>query len=151
MGKRNNREKLALPPFVPLEWKILNSKAFRSLSYASRAMLPYFIGKTKQHIRSDSYLKTEFSISYKEAVSYGYARKTYARVIEDLMRKGFIDPVDKGGLKGFGLSCNVFRMSDRWKTFDEKDFIHVEWKQFNAKAQKGTCVSVKSEPVGVAV
>lgn len=151
MGKGKVKEKLALPPFVPMTWAILNAKAFKAMSYASRAMLPYFIGKTKQNIRSDLFLKTTFSVSYREAISYGYARKTYARVIGELMRHGFIDPVDKGGLRGCGLSCSVFRMSDRWKAYGQKDFIHIEWKQFVAKAQKGTCARAKSEPMEVAI
>lgn len=141
------KDKLSLPPFVPLTWAILNSEAFKALSYASRSALPYFIGKTKRHIRAEDYLTTEFSFSYREAITYGYARKTFSRVISDLMRHGFIDPVDKGGLRGMGLSLNKFRMGDRWKQYGSPAFIPVEWKQFAPKFRKGTCPSVESEPV----
>ena len=104
MPRKKDKQKLALPPFVPMTWAILNSKAYKDLSFAARAMLPYFIGKPNINIRSDLYLKTEFSISYREALTYGCSTRTFNRVIADLMRKGFIDPVDKGGLRGCGLS-----------------------------------------------
>jgi len=130
MSSKKNNSKLALPPFVPLTWAILNSQAYKSMTFAARAMLPYFIGRPNLNIRSDLYLKTEFSISYREALTYGCSTRTYTRVIEDLMRKGFIDPVDKGGLRGWGLSCNVFRMSDRWKQYGKKEFVEVRWNSF---------------------
>lgn len=130
MARNKDKQKLALPPFVPMTWTLLNSKAYKDLTFAARAMLPYFIGKPNINIRSDLYLKTEFSISYREALSYGCSTRTFTRVISDLMRKGFIDPVDKGGLRGWGLSCNVFRMSDRWKQYSTKGFIEIEWHSF---------------------
>jgi len=149
MGRKNSKEKLALPPFVPMTWAMLNSAAYKNLSFAARAMLPYFIGKPSINIRSDLFLKTEFSISYKEAVTYGCSTRTFTRVIEDLMRKGFVDPVDKGGLRGWGLSSNVFRMSERWKDYGKKDFVPVEWKQFDANFKNGHCPVAKSKAVGV--
>lgn len=146
MGKYTN--KLALPPFVPMTWAMLNSKAYKDLSFAARAMLPYFIGKPNINIRSDLYLKAEFSISYKEAVTYGCSTRTFTRVIEDLMRKGFIDPVDKGGLRGYGLSMSVFRMSNRWKDFGKKDFVQIEWRQFIGNTKNGHCTVAKSKAKG---
>jgi hypothetical protein len=65
------------------------------------------------------------------------------------MRKGFIDPVDKGGLRGWGLSCNVFRMSDRWKDYGKKDFIKVEWRQFIGNFKNGHCIVAKSKAMDV--
>ena len=129
-ARKKDKQKLALPPFVPMTWSLLNSKAYKDLSFAARAMLPYFIGKPNINIRSDLYLRTEFSISYREALSYGCSTRTFSRVIDDLMRKGFIDPVDKGGLRGWGLSSNVFRMSDRWKQYDKQGFVEIRWGSF---------------------
>lgn len=148
MGRNKDKNKLALPPFVPMTWDLLNSQVYKDLSFASRAMLPYFIGKPNINIRSDLFLKTEFSISYKEAVSYGCSMRTFSRVIEDLMRKGFIDPVDKGGLRGCGLSCNIFRMSERWKNYGKKDFVKIEWKQFTGNTRNGHYAVAKSKAVG---
>jgi len=143
MPKRRDRKGESLPPFVPMTWQLLNSDAYKALSYASRAMLPYFIGKPeysdgkKINLRSDLYFKTKFTFSYREAVKLGCTTRTFTRVIEDLMRKGFIDPIDKGGLRGGGLSYNVFKMSDRWKQYNKKEFVEaIEWKKFIANTQK---------------
>lgn len=148
MGKKKDKEKLALPPFVPMTWAMLNSLAYKDLSFAARAMLPFFVGRPKINIRSDLYLKTEFSISYKEAVKYGCSMRTFSRVIEDLIRKGFIDAVVKGGLRGFGLSSNVFRMSERWKDYGKQSFVHIEWKQFNVNCRNGQYTMAKSKAGG---
>ena len=137
MAGKKDKQKLSIPPFVPMTWAMLNSKAYKDLSFAARAMLPYFIGKPKINIRSDLFLKTEFSFSYKEAVTCGCSTRTFTRVIEDLMRKGFIDPVEKGGLRGAGLSCNIYKMSERWKHYEKQDFVEaVEWKMFAANTRK---------------
>lgn len=148
MARKKYKEKIALPPFVPMTWALLNSQAYKDLSYTARAMLPYFIGKPNINIQSDLYLKTEFSISYKEAVGYGCSTRTFTRVIEDLVRKGFIDPVDKGGLRGWGLSCNVFRNSDRWKDYDKAGFVQMEWKQFIGNFKNGHYAVAKSKAMG---
>lgn len=149
MGKKKtDKQKLALPPFVPMTWALLNSMAYKQLTFAARAMLPYFIGKPNVNIRSDLYLKTEFSISYREAINYGCSTRTFTRVIEDLMRKGFLDPVDKGGLRGMGLSCNVFRMSDRWKGYGKPGFVEIEWRQFIGNFKNGHCIVAKSKAKG---
>ncbi len=154
MPKRRDKKGEDLPPFVPMTWQLLNSGAYKALSYASRAMLPYFIGSPeypdgkKIHMRSDLYLKTEFTFSYKEAVKYGCTTRTFARVIEDLMLKGFIDPVDKGGLRGSGLSRNVFRLSERWKRYGAEGFVEVSWSAFMPNIKNGHCIVAKSKAGG---
>ena len=149
MGSKKDKQKLSLPPFVPMTWAILNSEAYKDLSFAARAMLPYFIGKPNINIRSDLYLKTEFSFSYREAVQYGVSTRTFTRVIEDLMKKGFVDPVDTGGLRGWGLSCSRFKMSDRWKDYGKENFVEIGWRQFVVNFKNGHCVVAKSKAMGV--
>jgi len=144
MGRKNNKQNLALPPFVPMTFNMLNSQAYKDLTFAARAMLPFFIGKPKKNIRDASYLQAEFTFSYKEAVSCGCSTRTFLRVIEDLMRKGFIDPVDKGGLRGCKLSNNIFRNSDRWKQYGKTGFVQVEWKMFGLNFKNGHCTMAKS-------
>ena len=64
------------------------------------------------------------------------------------MRKGFIDPVDKGGLRGAGLSCNIFRMSDRWKHYGCKRVLlrSSNGDSFHRPTCKnGRCVVAKSK------
>jgi hypothetical protein len=151
MGRKKDKQILALPPFVPMTWQLLNSNAYKALSYASRALLPYFVGAPKYpdgkkiNLRSEMYLRTEFTFSYKEAERYGCSTRTFTRVIEDLMRKGFIDPVDKGGLRGTGLSFNRFRMSERWKQYGAENFAEVRWKAFMPNIKNGRCIVAKSK------
>lgn len=124
--KKGNR----LPPFVALTWEMLNSSAYKELPPSAAKALPYFLGKPKLPCGDPEYLATEFSLSYGEANRYGFASSTYSKIIQALMRMGFIDPLYKGGLRGGGLSTSVFTLSDRWRKYGQSAFQKVEWKQF---------------------
>lgn len=105
---RRNTHRLA--PFVALAWKMLNSEAYRELSPMSAKILPFFLGKVKTVSTDLAYYTTTFNFTYSEATRYGCSRRTFPRVIDDLMRHGFVDPVEKGGLRAAGshrihLSC----------------------------------------------
>ena len=93
-----------LPPFVPLPWELLNSRAYKDLKYASAKSLPLFLGKIKESYRDIQRYLIEFSFSYREAKQHGYAPATFSKIIRELVGKGFIDPVDKGGLRSDGKS-----------------------------------------------
>ena len=129
---RRRNKKFYLPPFVPLTWKILNNQAYKDITFAAAKALPYFLGKVKKSYGDYTRYLEEFHFSYKEARSYGFATGTFANVINSLIEKGFIDPVDKGGLKCFGKGCNKFRLSKRWENYGTKDFQKVNWKNFSA-------------------
>lgn len=131
-GRRKQGNKL--PPFVPLTWQMLNSKAYQELPYSAGKSLPYFLGKVKVPYRDPQRHSTVFAFSYTEAKRYGFACGTHHRVIRELMGKGFIDPVDKGGLRGGGLSNSLFKLSTRWQKYGTKDFDEIEdWRQFFPK------------------
>ena len=121
-----------LPPFVPLTWEILNSKAYMGLKYSTAKALPYFLGKVKVPYSDPQKYVIEFSFSYTEARKYRFAIGTHHRVISELMEKGFIDPVSKGGLRGGGLSSSLFRLSKRWAAYGTPNFKKVKpWGQFH--------------------
>lgn len=124
--KREDR----LPPFVPLPWKILNSSAYQALRYASAKALPFFMGKPKSHYDSLLYYSTEFSFSYAEAERLGFARGTFSKVIRDVIETGFVDPVEKGGLRGTGKSCNLYRLSKRWREHGKPSFERLLWEEY---------------------
>ena len=86
-GKRVNKNKL--PPFVPILWEVLNSKAYHSLPYAAAKALTYFLGKVKLPYNDSQRLSAEFAFSYSEAKSYGFALATFSKVIKDLINFGF--------------------------------------------------------------
>lgn len=119
-----------LPPFVPLTWEMLNHKAYKELPPSAAKALPYFLGKVKCDYLDPARLASEFSFSYSEGQSLGFATGTFSKVITDLVRYGFIDPKDKGGLRGDCKSNNLFCLSQRWKLCGQKDFQLIDWKCF---------------------
>ena len=122
-----------LPPFVALPWKILNSRAYKELRPSAGKALPYFLGKVKVPYNNPQKNRIEFDFSYTEAKKYGFAYGTHHRTICGLVEKGFIDPVDKGGLRGCGRSYNLFRLSERWTQYGTKNFIEKDWRSFFPK------------------
>jgi hypothetical protein len=129
-GRKAINKLKRLPPFVPLPWDMLNHKAYKELPFAASKALPYFLGKVKMDYNDPNRLTTEFSFSFREALSLGFALGTFSKVIRDLVKHGFLDPIDKGGLRGECKSNNLFCLSDRWKSFDQTDFQFVDWKCF---------------------
>jgi len=124
--KANNK----LPPFVALTWAMLNSKAYKDLQSTAGKMLPYFIGKVRFGPSDPQKHTTTFTFTFKEAKALGCAKKTFYRVIQALMESGFIDPVKKGGLRGFNQSSSVFKLSRRWEKYGEAGFEKVQWECF---------------------
>src|SRR3989304_8532622 len=106
-SKRKNK----LPPFVPLTWEMLNSEAYKILPHSAAKSLPYFLGKVKTAYNDPQRYLIEFHFSYTEAGKYGFAVSTHHRIISELIEKGFVDPVDKGGLRSGGLSYSLFKLS----------------------------------------
>jgi len=128
MAKKGTKYKH--PPFVAITWDMLNSKAYEEVTYSAAKALPYFLGKCKRHFYDPQRYRLEFSFPYSEGERYGFSPSTFSKVIQELVRRGFIDPVDKGGLKSDGKSCNLFRLSNRWLKYGTKDFESTEWRCF---------------------
>lgn len=124
---KRRRSANALPPFVPLTWEMLNSLAYKELSPAAGKCLPYFLGKVKGKWNAPERYTSDFSFVYGEAQRYGFTRPTFARVIRELIGCGFIDGVDRGGLRGEGKSCNLFRLSRRWVDYGTAKFKVQRW------------------------
>ena len=127
--KFNNR----LPPFVALTWGILNSKAYKDLTPSSAKALPYFLGKVKCPFNDTQRYLTKFDFSYREARRYGFANTTHHRNICQLVKNGFIDPVERGGLRSDGRSYNKFYISKRWEKVGTNDFKIIDWERFFPK------------------
>ena len=126
-SKKKNR----LPPFVAITWEMLNSEAYKALPYSAAKALPYFLGKVKTVYSDPQKYLTSFHFSYTEAGKYGFALATHHKVICKLIEKGFIDPVDKGGLRSGGLGYSFFRLSLRWGKYGTPEFKKAEkWESF---------------------
>lgn len=131
--KSQRKGKLRLPPFVAIDWAILNGQAYKKLTHSSRACLPYWLGKPKKLFSDPEYYEIEFIFPYAEAARYGFARATFSRIIRDLVDIGFVDPVSKGGLRGDGKSCNKFSLSNRWREYGKQAFKGSSWNEFIPK------------------
>lgn len=123
----------SLPPFVPMTWEMLNSTAYRELPASPAKALPYFIGKVKAGFNDPQRYQIEFSLCYREASNYGFAPATFSKVIQSLVTYGFIDPIDKGGLKCDGKSLNLFCLSYRWRDYGKPGFDLINWKCFTPR------------------
>lgn len=132
MSRRKNKPN-SLPPFVPLIWEMLNHEAYKKLPASSAKALPYFLGKVKLPYRDPDRYTTEFSFSYPEAKDLGFSPGTFADVIRNLVSYGFIDPVEKGGLRGNGKGYNRFKLTDRWKLYGNPQFIQKDWNTFHGR------------------
>lgn len=137
--KKNNK----LPPFVAMTWDILNSWAYKDLSPSACKAVPYFFGKIKLGFNDPQRYLSNFTFSYPEGKKLGFAPATFSKIIQNLIKFGFIDPIDKGGLKGYGKGYNIFRLSDRWEAYGTNQFKTCEWKCF--KPQNNTKVTSKRE------
>jgi hypothetical protein len=134
MGRRQGKQAKITGGFVPLTWKLLNSRAYRNLPVSASKALPFFLGKPHVPYGNTMLFEVVFDFSYREANRcLGYSNSTFHKVICDLMSLGFIDPVDKGGLRGEGRSCSQFRVSPRWEQYGTKAFKEVRWKEFKPK------------------
>lgn len=121
------RDKKKSSPFVMLTWELLNSPAYKVLTPSAAKALPFFLGKSGKAILKTGETVPPFEFTYKEALRLGFARRTYANVIGELVGKGFVDPYQYGGLRGFCKSCNKFCWSDRWKRYGMDDFNRKSW------------------------
>jgi hypothetical protein len=115
---------IRLPPFTPIFNEELSSKAYQQLSGNAAKALPYFrrIHGILQKKLGDKF-NGLFDLTYKELVSFGFARSTISRMITDLSEKGFIDIVVQGGKRGCGKSNSKYKMVERWREYDTKAFI----------------------------
>lgn len=123
-------------PFVAIQWAMLNSYAYIDLNASPAKALSYFLGKTKTFFTDPQFYLIEFSFSYSEGKRLGFATGTFSKVIQELVKKGFIDPVDKGGLRSDRKSYNLFRLSRRWGKYNTSDFESNDWKCFLPKPRK---------------
>jgi len=136
------------PGYVVIAWDILNSSAYRDILPMSAKLLPFFLGKIKKGSLDPVYYTSSFTFSYGEAERYGCSRRNFARLIEDLMIHGFIDPISKGGLRGTGQSASTFKLSPRWRGYGKPDFVVVSWRSFSREGvhrQAPNCPSTSAK------
>lgn len=105
-------------PFIWILNDEMDSVAYKELPGNAAKALPYFKRIDGNLIKKygDDY-NGIFDFTYSEAEKFGFARKTFSRIITELNAKGFIDIVKQGGKRGCGMSNSKYRMSERWRDF----------------------------------
>ena len=118
MKKSKKRKKLG--SFVPLGRPLLRSLAYTSLSRSAKIAYPYFL-YDKKNYHQDSVILT-----FSQARRFGVCQSpsTFTKIKRELVRHGFLDPVDGGGLN----APAVFKISLRWKRFGDGDFKEVPFR-----------------------
>jgi hypothetical protein len=135
-------------PFVAAKWDMLNSKAFIELNASAGKALIYFLGKPKLFFTDPQYHLIEFSFSYAEGERLGFAPGTFSKIIQELVHSGFLDPVDKGGLRSDGKRSNLFSLSRRWEKYSAADFKPLEWRCFIPKPRATSKKEMNSSKKG---
>lgn len=114
---RSRHQKERLAPFVPIFHDELESTAYRELSPSAAKLYPYFKRICVRATKGKPDESTLFGFTYTEAEKYGFVSRTFVRAVKDLIQHGFIDLVEKGGLRGAGHSCSKYRLSKRWVSY----------------------------------
>jgi hypothetical protein len=120
---KNKKTGERLPPFAPIFKQEMDSTAFKELSASAVKGLIFFRwahGIVKKRTGNPN---SAFDFTYTEAEKYGFARRTFSRVVKELSDKGFIDIVNQGGMRGNGKSNSTYKMSSRWALYGMCSFI----------------------------
>ena len=129
-----NRKKAKGQKFAAIPKSVLDSRAYRELPPSAAKTLPYFFWKvgvkTLSSLDDPERYKVAIPFTYAEAETYGFTRSTFSKTLKDLMSYGFIDPVSKGGLRGYGHTSSLFKLSERWVHFGTVAFQPVRWEGF---------------------
>lgn len=137
--------------FVAMTWTMLNGEAYKELPASSAKILPFFLGKVKNHHPEDpARYVVDFTFTYSEGKKYGFGKSTFSNILRDLVRFGFIDVTKKGGLRSQGgHASTLFRLSRRWEKFGTAYFHDGDWKRYypdQKRVPKVNPTSPESEP-----
>jgi DNA-binding transcriptional ArsR family regulator len=96
---------------------LLKSTAYESLNGSAVKVYIFFRGKAVGPLRDntkyvplDKEIKAPYSIIIEDT---GLSRGTVRKALLELENKGFIDLVKRGGLKSFGFTSSVYKLSTR--------------------------------------
>ena len=105
--------------FVPLEHRLLDSRAFHALTNNSKIAFTYFRRDRKNGYQMD------LTLTLKQAKGYGVCGSptTFTKIKRELVAYGFLDPLNPGGLN----EPAVFRESSRWKKWGTPEFEEKEY------------------------
>ena len=115
---KNRKNKLG--SFVPLGRPLLSSLAFTSLCSSAKIAYPYFL-YDKKNAHEDKVILT-----FSQAKKFNVCRSqsTFTKIKKELVKHGFLDPLDPGGLN----APAIFKVSYRWNRYGYEDFKELQYK-----------------------
>ena len=118
---------------VVIDKPLINSPAFRSLRSCAVHVYLDFLGKRRleknryRRKRGPDWIITnngEIEYTYSEAEKRGISRPRFAKSIDQLVERGFIDIADTGA--GVHRMKTLYSISTRWKDWGTEQFVEKE-------------------------
>jgi len=125
--KRQKKEKKSIVPiegrlFVPLTFEEQDSPAFIELGGNASKVYGYLKRAARTAACKGGTRERDiiFGFSYAEAKGRGFSESTFIRAIKELWGKGFIDVIERGGLRGKGKTLSQYKLAGYWKTYGKE-------------------------------
>ena len=114
---KNRKNKLG--SFVALGRPLLSSSAFTSLCSSAKIAYAYFL-YDKKNAHEDKVILT-----FSQAKKFNVCRSqsTFTKIKKELVKHGFLDPLDGGGLN----APAIFKVSNRWNRYGNEDFKELKY------------------------
>jgi hypothetical protein len=114
---------------IVIDKDLLKSEAFRTLNGQAKTVLLDFLMKRRvKQVKIPGGMKMpmilnngEIQYSYKEAFERGITRPAFARALDVLIQRGFID-IAKQGSGGKHRDASLYSISERWRKWGQEDF-----------------------------
>jgi hypothetical protein len=111
---------------VFIEWEILESKAFQTLSATGIRVLLRFLQKRKwaKMKKKTIYENSGLVFTYAESAEMGIGNTAFYESVKRLIEVGFIDLDHQGGC--YGKDFSRYSFCERWRDFGTENFQRVE-------------------------
>jgi hypothetical protein len=121
---RNAKYQIRRDVFV--EWEILESAAFQTLSKTGIRVLLRFLQKRKwaKIKKKTIYENGGLVFTYPESAGMGIGNTAFYESVKRLIGVGFLDIDHQGGC--FGKDYSRYSVSERWRDFGTENFRRVE-------------------------
>ena len=114
---KNRKNKLG--SFVALGRPLLSSLAFTSLCSSAKIAYAYFLYDKKNNHQD------QVILTFSQAKKFNVCRSqsTFTKIKKELVKHGFLDPLDGGGLN----APAIFKVSNRWNRYGNEDFKELKY------------------------
>ena len=129
MGRKSDKYRLRVDAHV--DWEIMESEAFKSLSATALRVFFRFLqkrkwtpsGKRGNKSRKPVYENTGLSFTYSEAETLGIPTSTFHISVKALIEVGLLDIAHQGGI--YKNDYSRYNISERWRDYGTPSFQAV--------------------------